>query len=514
MQRTFFLLFLVALSSIVQAQSTSGAKYVYHINLNEFTNDQLHVKLKYKGQLGKKATFCLPKIIPGIYDATNFGKYVENFKALDKEGKQLEVKALDENCWSISDAHQLASISYLVNDGWESFDLKDPRPYRSAESTFNTDHVIISTPAIFGYFKTLEDVPFEINVFKPEHYYGATSLVKQKTGAAFEVLSANDYHQLVDAPILYAAPDTAIIQLPNIEVEVACYSSTGEALAREVATHIKPLLKSQTNYLGGKLPVSKYTFIIYHQLNPNKNAYISEGLEHASSTLVLMYLPNDIETIRATMFHTASHEFFHNIMPIALHSHEIENYNYNQPVFSKHLWLYEGMTEYFTIHMPVVYELHTLNKFIDELERKVSKAKQYTSNLSLTAMSLNPIEHQEQYMNIYFKGALFNLCLDIKLREWSKGSYGVQALVRDLIEAYGPNKPFEDDELFNEIVRITGYQELHDFFERYLVNNEPLPVKEHLLKVGLKLNEKTGKIVPVNQPTATQVALRQYWIDQ
>ncbi|MBK6507405.1 MAG: hypothetical protein IPG02_17575 [Ignavibacteria bacterium] len=30
-----------------------------------------------------------------------------------------------------------------------------------------------------------------------------------------------------------------------------------------------------------------------------------------------------------------------------LHAEEIGNFDYNNPVMSKHLWLYEGTTEYF-----------------------------------------------------------------------------------------------------------------------------------------------------------------------
>jgi predicted metalloprotease with PDZ domain len=44
-----------------------------------------------------------------------------------------------------------------------------------------------------------------------------------------------------------------------------------------------------------------------------------------------------------------SHEFFHIVTPLTIHSKEIHYFDYNSPKMSEHLWMYEGVTEYFAI---------------------------------------------------------------------------------------------------------------------------------------------------------------------
>jgi predicted metalloprotease with PDZ domain len=43
-----------------------------------------------------------------------------------------------------------------------------------------------------------------------------------------------------------------------------------------------------------------------------------------------------------------SHEFFHIVTPLTIHSKEIHYFDYNSPKMSN-LWMYEGVTEYFAI---------------------------------------------------------------------------------------------------------------------------------------------------------------------
>jgi predicted metalloprotease with PDZ domain len=45
------------------------------------------------------------------------------------------------------------------------------------------------------------------------------------------------------------------------------------------------------------------------------------------------------------MMDVVSHEFFH-IVTHHIHSKEIQDFDYNDPKMS-HLWMYEGVTEYF-----------------------------------------------------------------------------------------------------------------------------------------------------------------------
>ena len=72
----------------------------------------------------------------------------------------------------------------------------------------------------------------------------------------------------------------------------------------------------------------------------------------------------------------AAHEFFHIITPLSIHSEEIGNFDYSDPKMSKHLWLYEGVTEYFAGHVQVRQGLMKLDDYIDVIHGKIEGGQQ------------------------------------------------------------------------------------------------------------------------------------------
>lgn len=503
----------VMLMCILQGQAVAQTRepgYHYRVNTGNLVNDRLEVQLDFSGLSEDTVLFCFPKIVPGIYGTMDFGQYITAFRAFDRKGRALPVWQEGVNCWGIAGAAKLSGLSYLVDDSWEVFDF-DTRTvmYRSAASSFTDSVQVINANCLFGYFEGYADRKVEVQVDKKINLYPATSL--QKTvGENSDHFIARDYHELVDNPILYAKADTTLLHLPGIEVEVACYSASGQPISKAIAGHIRPLLLHQTEYLDNKLPVDRYTFIIYHNPNSEGNHFMGDGLEHSGSTLILLYVPLDMEWIKHNVYGIASHEFFHTLMPLGIHSHEIQDYDYNHPQFSQHLWLYEGMTEYFTMHMPVKTGLQEERDFFNSIERKLEQMKEFDPLLPLTELSIHCTERQDQYYNVYLKGALVNLCLDIRLRELSEGRYGVKDLVLGLMERYGPERPFEDGKLFDEMVAMTGYPEVGDFVEKYIRGIESLPLEEMLLKAGLVL--ENGKIREADSVSEEQQKLRSNWL--
>jgi predicted metalloprotease with PDZ domain len=205
----------------------------------------------------------------------------------------------------------------------------------------------------------------------------------------------------------------------------------------------------------------------------------------------------------------AAHEFFHIVTPLNIHSELIEDYDFNEPRQSKHLWLYEGMTEYATMHMPVRQGLESVDDFLRRVDEKIAASAQFDPQLSLTALSENAVARQDQYYNVYLKGALAGLCLDVRLRAWSGGEYGTQQLLRDLAERYGAGAPFSEAGLFDEIAQMTE-PGVRDFFLRYVEGTEPLPLEEVFALTGLR--REKGKLRVDPRATEKQVRLRQAWL--
>lgn len=491
----------------------NNSRYSYHVNLRKIKDDRLTVKLTVQNFHSDEAVFNFPRIVPGIYGAMDFGRNIVNFKALSGTDT-LPVERLNINSWKIRGARKLDVIVYEVNDGWEEFGSGTTQGfYKSAESSFTEDKVfVINNNCLFGYFTGGEKWPVHVRIEKPEKLYAATSLANNSKRADMDEFRAGNYRELVDNPILYARPDTVHLQIGNTSVTVACYANSGRPLAPGIARKIRPLLENQREYLGGVLPVDRYTFIFYHTLHDRPNDYTGDGLEHSASTLCLLNSQMDSALLNNFVYGIASHEFFHVITPLNIHSEQIQNYDFLSPEMSRHIWLYEGMTEYTTLHMPVWQGLQSLPDFLDVILQKARMMGQFDNSIPLTDLSRAAMERQDQYYNFYLKGALVSLCLDIRLRELSGGKYGTVDMMRDLSKQYGKDVPFRDNELFDVITAMT-FPEIRAFFRDHIEGAIPLPLETYLAKAGIEFDEDKLNIKPAANPTPAQLQLRKWWIN-
>jgi predicted metalloprotease with PDZ domain len=485
----------LALSHFAVAQSKD--QYHYLVDLTQVNNDKLLVELKPPAITATEITFNLPKMIPGTYAIEDYGRFVSEFKALDKKGKELPVEKSGTNSWKIKNANKLAKITYWIEDSFDT-QLGEPEIFWPAGTNIeDKKNFILNASGFFGYFEGMKKTAFEFDIIRPVDFYGSTGLIAQQTGSPLtaikfeklktddskkvDIYKAEDYDQLVDSPLMYAKADTAVIRVANAEVLVGSYSPNSKITAKQIAASIKEVLMAQKEYLGGQLPVNKYAFIFYFTDKP----VMSYGaLEHSYSSLYFMP-ERTIDEMNQQLRDFAAHEFFHIVSPLNIHSEEIGNFDFNDPKMSQHLWMYEGVTEYFAGNVQVKYGLITPDEYLDVINEKMIGLDQYDNNLPFTDLSKYTLDkYHDQYNNVYVKGALIGMCLDLELRKLSNGKYGMRNLMLDLSKKYGKKTSFKDDELFDEITKMT-YPEIGEFFNKYVKAAEPLPFAQVLDWVGV-----------------------------
>jgi predicted metalloprotease with PDZ domain len=119
------------------------------------------------------------------------------------------------------------------------------------------------------------------------------------------------------------------------------------------------------------------------------------------------------------------------------------------------------------------------------LQEKLQISSQFLDTVAFTDISLGALDqYEDQYYNVYQKGALIGMCLDITLRDLSDGAYGVQNMMADLSKTYGMDKSFKDEELFGVITELT-YPEVGTFLTTYVGGETPIPYAEYFNKVGI-----------------------------
>ena len=181
---------------------------------------------------------------------------------------------------------------------------------------------------------------------------------------------------------------------------------------------------------------------------------------------------------------------------------------------SKHLWMYEGVTEYFANLFQVNQGLITEQEFVNAMKGKISAASRFDDTMPFTEMSKNILDkkYASNYGNVYQKGALIGMTLDIILREESKGTYGIRNLMLDLSKKYGAKKPFKDDEIIAEIVQMT-YPAVGEFFKNHVEGKTPIDYNALFAKTGIVNKMQTVNtrylVDNSNQPYITVNAKRE-----
>jgi predicted metalloprotease with PDZ domain len=461
--------------------------YRYSVDLVNIHNNEVTVNLMAPTITTAKTIFAFPKIIPGTYRISNYGKFISNLSATDKRGKPLVVKRLNDNQWEIINAKQIKKISYTVHD---IFNSSMPNAiFPMAATDIEDKDIVVNTFGFFGFFEGMTRLPFELTFTRKPDYYASTSLIPSGGKGNTDEFRVKNVDDLYDAPILYSVPDTATLKIGRTDVLISVYSPNQKIHAREIAEWLHDYLFATARFLGGELPADRYAFLYYfHDPAVKQNFPVGLGgaLEHNTSSFYYLFeVPQQLN--RGTIVDVSSHEFFHIITPLNIASKEIREFNWDTPVMSKHLWMYEGVTEYSAHHVQVMTGLNSVPVFLQKMNDKITNSRSnFNDSLSFTELSKRSTDQDSnEYVNVYQKGALIAASLDLYLLHLSGTKMDLRKLMDELKKKYGKERYFEDDSLFDIITRMT-YPEVREFFSKYVEGGTPIPYEYFFGFAGVK----------------------------
>ena len=460
---------------------SGSPQVVFEVNLLNYQDDIFHVTVYTEGLTEENNIYNLPSTVPGTYSLLDFGRFVTSFTAFDSDGNELEVERISTNRWKISDIDELSIITYDVEDTFDA-DVTEDHVIPMAGTGINNDYIVLNTFAVIGFFEGLQTYPVKMKLdYNPDWTIG-TSLKLDEDGYYF----AESYDYFADSPMLMGKLSTATTTVNDIEVGIYVYSPDSTKNAQEVVQVADSLLQALGEYIGYS-PVKNYNYLIclLDEETFREIGFMGAGaLEHSYSSLFVypgfgrfgMGLQDDM-----------AHEFLHILTPLNLHSNIIQPFNFVTPTASKHLWLYEGVTEWGSDISQMRGGLITTDQYLKKLSNKITHSDQFRQDISLTEMSLNVYSDviTMEFLNFYEKGAVTAAMLDIRLLELSNGTRGLREVFLDLLEQYGKNKPFPEDEFF-EIFVENSYPEIEDFINDYIKGTKPLPYEEYMTKLGYK----------------------------
>ena len=493
----------------VLGQAAEGAEVLsYEVDLNDRADDLFHVRMYVSGLGPDNAILQFASTAPGTYQVMDIGRYVNALQAFTSSGTEIYAERVSPNQWRLSDPSAVAEIRYSIAETWDT--PVDEHPvYPMAGTSIEDDHVLINAHAVFPFPTGMQDAPIELRLAYPDEWAIGTPLDTDADGT----LHADDYDHFVDSPILLGRLSYASTTVTGVPVEIYTYSVTDRIESAQLLEAMDLILQAAGEFLG-KLPVDRYTFLFHFEgQNPSAGAW-----EHSYSSEYVLPEGNLSERYANMISDIAAHEFFHVVTPLHIHSGIIENFDFETPVPSEHVWLYEGVTEWASDAMQLRAGLKDPDRYLADQVQKIRSDEGFFDrdySLSKLALTSYTAEGQAQYPNIYQRGAIVGSLLDLRLLKLSGGEYGLQELLLELAKRYGTSRPFPEDEFFDIVTEMT-YPEIGQFFKAYVRGTEPLPIDEYYGWIGIRLERREDgravRFVVDPEPSPEQRALRDAWI--
>ena len=277
-----------------------------------------------------------------------------------------------------------------------------------------------------------------------------------------------------------------------------------------------------------KLPVDRYTFLtmvgdfrwagdVLFSGKPSIGGIIkvarrlgSQGfgaLEHNTSSVYYLgdfgsgeRMPAELR-VEKQLLDAAVHEFMHVITPLGLHAPAIHDFDYINPTMSQHLWLYEGVTEYFAQLIRYQGGRLTQQEYLDLMRGKLAQGERFPNDkFSFTEMSRNVLDkpHKDAYMHVYDRGAVMAWLIDAQIRGAHQNQRSLIDVIMALHRRYGPDRPFEEAGFFDAFCEVAKTPGLREFFAKHVEGREPLPYIDALKLVGLEYSAEGSEIKATN----------------
>ena len=497
--------FLVFLLLALPAWAQQPVTYEIDVLSNPDTFS-ISVEIPFKPAKGS-ITYQFAATAPGTYQTQNIGRFVSQFKAFDKKGKELKVSQSGPNQFIIAKAHKAVRLTYKVA---ETFDtkVKEFPVYLMCGSSIEEDHALINTHTVLGYFEGHQSDPMDIKIDKPVNWSMGTALTEQDG-----LLKAETFDHAVDSPILLGNLTFAETNVDGTPIRIFTYAAKPNLTSELLLEHMTDMLKATQKFLV-KLPVDRYTFLYYFLPQPDG---VTGAWEHSYSSEYVLGEGEPTETFLKQVTDIASHEFFHIVTPLNIHSEIIELFNFVEPTPSEHLWLYEGVTEWASNILLYRGGVTTLKEYIKTglIQKVMVSEKYFDTSWSLAKISeesFNGGDGAKQYGNIYYRGSLAAGYLDILLLDKSNGEEGLREVLLQLIKKYGKGNPFSEKTFFDDLTAMT-YPEVREYIDTYILKATPFPHAEFLEKIGLKYDDSSGqpKITKMVNPTDKEQMLFKVW---
>ncbi len=441
----------------------------------------LEVESIFPVEKGKPLELRMAVWTPGSYLVREFSRHVEDFAASTLDGAPLESRKVRKNRWRV----ETGSADRVV---------VRYRLYAS-ELAVRTNYVDDELAVLNGAptFLVGDDLtqPHDVRLELPARWKkSVTSLDPHPDGDEHRYL-AKDFDLLVDSPIVVGNPEIFEKKIAGAEHVLANFGGQGVWGGKKSAEDVWKIVEVQTDFWG-TVPYPRYVFL---------NAIVESGggLEHLYSTL-MMTSAFQTRTRKGYVrwLGLVSHEFFHTWNAKRLRPVELGPFDYENEVYTRALWIVEGITSYYDdlllVRAGITKKKEYLAALSDSIHRVETTPGRNSQPLSRASFDAwikfyRPDESSvNTSISYYRKGAVVGFLLDAEIRRRSGGKTNLDDVMRAAYEKFSGEKGYTTEQ-FRALASEVANEPLDELFRHAVDGTGALDYDPALDYFGLRFQE-------------------------
>ncbi len=486
--------------------STNGQELRYTLSFPNAAQHYVDVHLEFETD-ADQVECMMPVWTPGSYLVREYPRFVQDIRATGDDDQSLPLSKTRKNRWTIeTNGATNVSLKYRVY---------------GHELSVRTNWIDGELAVLNGAATFL--VPVEklgqsiaVKVELPAKWPRSVCALPTDEERA-NVYLADNFDQLVDSPILCGACELFPFQVDGVNHYLVNLGDTQLWDGQRAANDLKKVVAAQRTFWG-ELPYPEYYFL-------NVVLGAGGGLEHDNSTLIMSgrRTMNSPQSYRRWLS-LCSHELFHAWSVRRLRPKALLQYDYENEVYTRELWIAEGITSYYQDLLLARAGLITSNELLQNLSSEIRAIESRPGNLvqSLADSSFDswidfyrPHENSANTsISYYSRGAVAGLMLDCELRIRSAGEVSLDDVMREVFSRYSETGYDNDD--FQLVCEELTDHDFSEWFQNYIHQAQALDYTKALTVLGLQLSEASnsttepaGERSPRVEPVTIGVTLRE-----
>ena len=420
---------------------------------------------------------------PGSYMVREYSRHVEAVAAASPDGRALDVDKTDKNRWRVTTGGaRTVTVKYRVY---------------AREMTVRTNWVEADFAMLNGAptFLTLADGrprPHEV-VIEPARGWRVSMTALPEMGGGAHRYRAPDFDTLVDSPIIVGNPAVHEFSVGGKRHYLVNVGEGGVFDGARAAKDLEAIVAEHLR-LWGSLPYDRYVFM--NVLTSVPGQIPGGGLEHKNSTLLMAgrWATRTRQSYLGWL-ELASHEFFHAWNIKRLRPLELGPFNYEEEVFTRSLWIAEGITDYYAELIVHRAGLSSEAEYLDALSNKIEEL-QTTPGRAVQPVDLASFDAWIKYyrpdensgntsISYYTKGAVIGFLLDARIRQVTGGVKSLDDVMRAAYQKFSGERGYTPAE-FRAVAEQVAGQSLAPLWASAVEGTAELDYSEALETLGLR----------------------------